>query len=220
MANAKIKVDTKAWNKTFDTYVRLRKKDRDDMIIEKAARYAFEVYKALPAVEPSKIVAELSRDKLLLKIAVTRLVAKNVSLKGKALTKSGRKKARRKIAGGGTRRALTPGNWLVKKEAQKILASRKKSPGYHRVAYLLLSQKLRGVSITKFNPRSFLAQTTADIRRGANNSVVRLLAVARGLNCPSTGKASAVALQEVEADMRVYIKDHLDDTARKAGFGR
>src|SRR5258708_1734362 len=220
MADARIKVDTKAWNKTFDTYVRLRKKDRDDMIVEKAARYAFEVYKALPAVDSSKIVAEMSRNKRLLKLTVVRLVNKGVSLKGKALTKSGRQKARRKIKGGGTKRALTPGNWLVKKQAQKILASKKRSPGYHRVAYLLLSQKLRGVSLTKFNPKSFLAQTTADIKRGADNSLVRLLAVARGLNCPSTGKASATALQEVEADMRVYIKDHLDETARKAGFGR
>lgn len=217
MASA-IKIDTRAWNRTFDQYVRLRKKDRNDLIIEKAARYAFEVYKNIPAVDTARIVGELSTNNLLLKLAVVRLENKGVSLKGRALTKSGRAKARRKVKGGGTKRALTPGNWLVKKEARKILASRKKSPGYHRVAYLLLSQKLRGVSLTKFNPRSFLAETTATIRNGRDNSLVKLLAVARGLNCPSTGAASSKALQAVEADMRVYIDRKLKEAKAAAGF--
>jgi hypothetical protein len=211
---AGFRVDTREWNKTFDLYVQLRRKSREDMIIHKAAGFAYEAYKALPATDPARIAGELSKNNLLLKLAVVRLKKQGVSLKGRALTKTGKKKRQRK----GGRRPLTPGNLLVKAEANKILKARRRSSGYHRIAFLIASQKLKGQSLTNFNPRSFLAKTQTRTRNGQNNTIVSILAVARGLDCPSTKTATAAALQAVQADMQVYIDRKLREAKEKSGF--
>lgn len=213
---AGFRVDTRQWNKTFDQYVALRRKSRKDMIIHKAAGYAYETFKSLPATDPARISGELAKNNLLLKLAVVRLGKQGVSLKGRALTKTGKKKKQRK----GGKRPLTPGNILVQKEANKILRARRRSSGYHRVAFLIASQKLRGQAPSNFNPRSFLAKTETKTRDAGNNTIVSILAVARGLDCPSTRQATAKALQAVQADMQVYIDRKLKEARAQAGFKR
>jgi hypothetical protein len=216
MATAGLRVDTREWNKTFDRYVELRRKSRRDMMIHKASGFAYEAYKSLPATDPARIRGELGKDKLLLKLAVVRLKKKGVELKGQALTKTGKKK-RARVGG---KRPLTPGNLLVKAEANAILSSRRRSSGYHRTAFLIASQQLRGQAVTKFNPRSFLSRTSAKARDSGTQTIATIIAVARGLDCPSSRAATNRALQAVEADMRVYIDRKLREAKAQAGFKR
>ena len=214
MPASKIRADIRAWNKSFDLYVQLRKKDRKELIVQKAARFAYEAYKFLPATGAARIRAELFQNKLLLKLAVISLQKKNVSLIGTAADVAEAPRRRRSKK----KRALTPGNLLVKAEANRILGSRRASSGYHRLAFLILSQQLRGVSITSVGSR-LLKQTKATIRDGSKTSVF-LSAVARGLDCPSTQAAKEKALASVQSDMQQYIDDHLSKTKAKAGFKR
>lgn len=208
------KTDTREWNRTFEKYVSVRKTARAEIIKQKARDFAFKAFAQLDPTAVSRIQNDLLRDKLIIKLSVIRLMKQGVDLKGSA---TGR---RRKIKGGGgiTRKALTPGNKLVKAYARRMLLSRRRSAGYHRVAYLLLAQKLGKSGSATVNPRSRLAKTNVITSNGALTTVVRLNAVARGLDCPSTRAATDRAMEIIGADMRDFIAKRLKEARHEAGF--
>jgi hypothetical protein len=223
------KIETRAWNATFEKYMKLRNSTREQVIQGKAADFAFKVYKHLPPVEPAKIEFELLMWKTILRLTWYRLSKKFGSdvLKGKATSK--RRRAIHKT--GKTKKALTPGNKLVRDYARKLMASRKKSAGYHRVAFLLLGQKLvqsagptidlsrfPKAAVPKINPRSRLTRTNFSKTHNALRTVVRTNAIARGLECPSTNVAVDRALADIKSDMEAEIIKRLAKAKREAGF--
>jgi hypothetical protein len=207
------RTDAREWNRTFERYVAVRKTARADIIKEKARDFAFKAFQQLEPTQISRIQAELLQDKRIIKLSVIRLTAKGVSLKGKS---TGR---RRRVKGGGSKKALTPGNKLVRAYARKLLLSRKRSAGYHRVAFLLLAQKMgKTGAAARVNPRSRLTRSNVSIRNHSLSTEVRLSAVARGLDCPSTSAAMDRAMEIVGADMRKFTADRLRQARREAGF--
>lgn len=213
------KIDTREWNKTFEKYLSLRKSTREQVTLEKARDFAFRVYKNIKPVNTAKIQAELLANKLILQLTWYRLSKRDGLdvLKGGAASK--RRRAIHKT--GKTKKALTPGNKLVRDYARKLMASRKKSAGYHRVAFLLLAQKLgRPGAAAQINPRSRLAKTNVSITNNALRSVVRTNAIARNLECPSTNAAVDAALAEIKGRMEAEIMKRLAAAKREAGFKR
>jgi hypothetical protein len=210
------KIETRAWNATFEKYMKLRNSTREEVINGKARDFAFKVYQNINPVNTAKIQADLLRDKLILKLTWYRLSKKFGSdvLKGAAASK--RRRAIHKT--GKTKKALTPGNKLVRDYARKLIASRKKSAGYHRVAFLLLAQKLGKEGGAQINPRSRLARTNVSKTHNALRTVVRTNAVARGLECPSTNAAVDKALAKIKTDMEAEILKRLAKAKREAGF--
>lgn len=212
------KIDTREWNRTFEKYVSLRKTARQDIVIEKARDFAFRVFQNIKPVPAGKIEKELLDNKRILRITWYRLKKQFGPdvLKGKAASK--RRRAIHKT--GKTKKALTPGNKIVRDYAKRLMTSRKKSSGYHRVAFLLAAQKLGREGSAAINPRSRLARTNVSQTHNALRSVVRINAVARGLECPSTNAAVDAALATMKGRMEAEIEKRLAAAKRAAGFTR
>lgn len=210
------KTEAREWNRTFEKYMKLRNSTRESVINGKARDFAFKVFQNIKPVPAGKIQGELLENKRILKLTWYRL-SKKVGpdvLKGKAASK--RRRAIHKT--GKTKKALTPGNKLVRTYARQLMASRKKSAGYHRVSFLLLAQKLGKEGSAQVNPRSRLNRTNVSKTHNALRTVVRTNAVARGLNCPSTNAAVDKALADIKTDMETEILKRLAQAKREAGF--
>lgn len=208
-----VRFDMRDWNRTFERYIALRSKSRQDITHQKARDFAFKTFAALPPTDKERIRAEMNRDKTLLKITVKRLQAKGIQLKGLPSVKVRRPKG----AGGGTR-MISGADKLISGYARKLLRSKLRSTGYHRVGFLILAQKLGASRQLSVNPRSMLNKTNVNERHSQFSDVYELNAVAQGMNCPSTLEARDVALGAMQADMEVYIKRKLDESRKTAGF--
>jgi hypothetical protein len=207
-----IRVDMRDWNRAFESYVAVRKTARKDIIHEKAVDFAFKAHKALPATDKGRIEAELSRDKLLIKLTVARLKAKGIQLKGLPSVRVRRPK------GTGGRRTISGFDKLISQYSKKLLRARKKSSGYHRVAFLLLAKALGKSVSAQVNPRSMLNKTSVHEKHTQHSDVYELNAVARGMNCPSTLVARDVALAAMQANMEAFTAQRLANARKVAGF--
>ena len=207
-----VKLDMRDWNRSFERYVAVRKTARKDIIHEKARDFAFRAYQALPPTSKQRIDTEMARDKMLLKIAVKRLQAKGIDLKN-----LGTVKVRIKGASGG-KRTISKASKIIGQYARKLLRSKKRSTGYHRVSFLLLAQKLGQSGNATVNPRSKLARTNVKETHNVLSDTYALNAVARGMDCPSTHQAKDRALQEVKARMEAFTAKRLAQARKTAGF--
>lgn len=206
-----VKFDMREWRKTFERYVSLRtSKTRQEITQQKALDFAIKAFQALPPTDKSRIQSELLAGNLLLKLTVQRLQAKGVVLKGLPSVR-----VRGKHGG---KRMISGVDQLISQYSKKLLRSRVKSSGYHRVAFLLLAQKLGSTRKISINPRSFLMRTNVQKWQSRTNDTYVLNAVARGMDCPSTHEARDAALAASQADMEVYIQRKLDTTRKSAGF--
>ena len=199
--------------------MKLRKTARAEVIEGKARDFAFKVFQNIAPVPAGKIENELLQNKRILRLTWYRLQKKFGPdvLKGKAASK--RRRAIHKT--GKTKKALTPGNKIVRAYAKTLMASRKRSSGYHRVSFLLIAQKLGKTGANpQVNPRSLLNRTNVSKTNNAFRTVVRTNAVARGLACPSTNAAVDKALADIKQEMETEIIKRLAAAKREAGFIR
>jgi hypothetical protein len=206
-----IKTDMRQWNKSFERYVAVRKTARKDIIHQKARDFAFKAFQQLPATDKTRIDTETRKDKMLFKLAVIRLKARGVNLKGLPSVKQrGRAAGKRKLSGA---------DKLISQYAKKILRSKKRSTGYHRVSFLLLAQKL-GASgrNAQVNSRSVLARTNIKEAHTPLRDTYALNAVARGMDCPSTWQARDRALELIKTDMEAFTARRLAEARKQNGF--
>lgn len=208
-----IKFDMRDWNRTFEKYLSLRSKTRQEVTQAKATDFSLKAWMALPATDKERIRSELTRDKLLLKLTVQKLKARGINLKELPSVKVRRPKG----SGGGTRQ-MSGFNKLMSVNAKKLLGARRRSVGYHRLAFVLLARKLGANRQANIRPGSMLNKSNVRERHSQYNDVYELNAVARGMNCPSTLVAREAALVASQADMEVYIKRKLDDARKRSGF--
>ena len=205
------KVDMREWNRSFEKYVAVRKTARRDIIHQKARDFAFKAFQSLPPTESARIDADMRKDNMLFKLTVQRLKAKGIPLKGLP-------SVRVKAKTGGGKRTISGVDKLISTYAKKLLKSKKRSRGYHRVAYLLLAQKLGASGNPQVNPRSRLAKTNVKETHTALNDTYALNAIARGMDCPSTWEARDKALQLIKADMEQFTERRLAEARKKSGF--
>lgn len=206
-----VKVDSREWNRTFERYLSLRSKTRDEVTHQKATDFAFKTFQYLPPTDKGRIQTEMTQNNLLLKLTVKRLQAKGINLKGLPSVK-----VRGKSGG---KRTISGADKIISQHAKKLLRSKLRSTGYHRVAFLLLAQRL-GASRGKaaINPKSQLNKTNVQEKHTKFQDVYVLNAHARGMNCPSTLEARDKALSAMKADMETYIERKLAANRKSAGF--
>jgi hypothetical protein len=107
---------------------------------------------------------------------------------------------------------------IISQYARKLLSSKLRSTGYHRVAFLLLAQKMGSSRQATVNPRSMLNRTNVQEKHTRINDVYTLNAIARGMDCPSTLQARDSALMRMQTKMNAFIQDKLDAARKRAGF--
>jgi hypothetical protein len=210
-----IKTDMRAWNKTFSRYLAVRKTVRKDVIHEKARDFAFKAYQFLPPTTRERIDSDMRKNNMLLKITVRRLQAKGVKLKN-----LGTVKVRFRAKGGkkGGTRLISKADKIIADYAKKLLRSKIRSRGYHRVSFLKLAQLLGKAGAATINPRSTLARTNVKEKHTPSADVYTLNAIARGMDCPSTDVARDKALQAMEQKMKAFIAQRLAQARKQAGF--